>query len=222
MNTPSGKFRKPIAECPFCGAELKQNESSCFCCGRALKKSKTLTTTPNPLWLPRGAIRAAITVAIAISSWTLIIQGKEIPEYLFGLLLAIAGYYFSLQRNGSQSQETENNVRFHGLAFAIRIFLLAGFLACAPICFRSATQVKIHYIEFYGIFAGFVIGYIFARLFSLAKGSATYNCINHIKGASALLAALLLAALVMTGNTQLILVSLFFSALISFYFGSKS
>jgi uncharacterized membrane protein YfcA len=226
-------------ECPFCGADLKnvKSDTVCFCCGRKLKIAAgpaqkgidARTFTPEPLYLPKGSIRALTAVLTALSSWILIFNNAKIPEYIFGLLLAIIGYYFGASRGAGASQTTnsppppQTGNSFFSLALAIRFFLVAGFIASAFFALKNKSSLDSNYIQFFGVFTGFVAGYIFARISETTKGRPIYNALNHIKGGTVIAAAIILSVMMISGSyLEHARLALFFSALISFYFGSKS
>lgn len=238
----NGGKRNSFLECPYCGAELRnvKTDTVCFCCGRNLKigsspKSNMAIANnfiPEPLYLPRGSIRAFATFLIAVSSWMLIFKNKEIPEYIFGLLLAIVGYYFGAAGRAGSQKESQTTIlentsatgnSFISLALAIRFFLIAGFLISGIFAIKKGVLFNSNYIQFFGVFTGFIAGYFFARIFEKTKGRVIYNAINHAKGGAVIAAAFILAIMMMSGYyLEYPHLSLFLSAFISFYFGSKS
>jgi len=104
-------FEKGVHECPSCGGIIREvindgTEFSCHLCHKrflAVLNRDTGTTAfinlttkkvPEPLYLPRGSIRALATLAMAATCWVMLFRGQDVPEYLFGLVLTIIGYYF--------------------------------------------------------------------------------------------------------------------------------
>jgi hypothetical protein len=184
---------------------------------------------PEPLYLPKGSIRALVTVAMSLSCWLLIFAGKDVPGYLLSLLLTIIGYYFGFRKKiktaesrifDASAKEEDPLFLPHGV---IRVFFTVGFVISGLVLFSVGKLKELQYLEFFVVLFGLILGYVFARVFSSYEGSSLYILINHLKGAVALAAAAYLAYLLVTGrHSDLKYSSLLLSAVISFYFGSRS
>mgnify|MGYP001547186084 FL=1 len=145
-------FEKKQIQCPTCrepmradirdGAEIKCR--SCQAQFRVLLDENDGQTTfletntdriPEPLFLPRGSIRSAVTVILAVSCWVLIAREKPVPPWHFSLLLTVVGYYFGFRTTTKASNGVFNVTAPpdeplflpHGV---IRFFLISGFVAC--------------------------------------------------------------------------------------------
>ena len=239
-------FEKVMFQCPACSAEVRQeledkDKFDCMVCRRRFKvmfdkdsgkagfieidKKKI----PEPLFLPRGSIRSLVTVAMAFSCWILIFKKNNVPDYLFSLILTIIGYYFGFRKKiksaGSRIFDASARVEEplflpHGI---IRLFLITGFVVSGFLLYGSGRFKELKYLEFFIILFGLISGYIFARIFSKAKASSFYIFVNHVKGAFVLASAAYLVFLFLTGSyMNNIHIPLLLSAVISFYFGSRS
>lgn len=244
MITHTGRrIRRNTVECPYCGAELinPENESVCFCCGRKVKihtdengKRVSSDRIPDPLYMPRGSIRAAITLMIIFSALTLLLRGKNLPEYLLGLILTITGYYFGMKESTGESadsipaasktgpHEARESKWGYTLPILMRILLTAALMLMGLLFFTMKKLSDIKYLEFFYIIMGLVGGYMFSMLFSGSRGTKFYNFINHVKGTAVLSASALLFFLFLSGfYADKVHLSLVLSCLVSFYFGSK-
>lgn len=55
--------------------------------------------TKNPLWMPRGSVRALIALGLVTAVVSLAILGKELPKEIVGFAGAAFGYYFAARQN---------------------------------------------------------------------------------------------------------------------------
>jgi hypothetical protein len=110
-------FAQRTYRCPNCrlaiGEPLDEVDSfTCSACGKSYAVSMDPDTRrialfedpsaamPEPLHMPRGSIRALVTLLMAGSCWAMVLRGREVPDYLFSLLLAAIGYYFGFRAEG--------------------------------------------------------------------------------------------------------------------------
>jgi len=54
----------------------------------------------EPLWLPKGSIRALIALVLIISTVIFIAKRFELPQAWFSIVAAMAGYYFGMRTKG--------------------------------------------------------------------------------------------------------------------------
>ena len=48
---------------------------------------------PNPLWMPRGSVRALLTIGLTSVSAAMVLMGTEVPEWWQAMTAAaVAGY----------------------------------------------------------------------------------------------------------------------------------
>jgi hypothetical protein len=231
--------------CPTCRTEIQGKvadgeQVSCTACHRRYRiahssfSGKTslipmdMAAVAQPLGLPRGSIRALITLMVAGACWALMIGGQRVPHYLLNLLLAIIAYYFGFrQRSGpvpgpGGDAYAKSPEPLHLPGGSIRMILILGFAVSGFLMLIRGGMADLAHAEFFLLLAGLVAGYFFARLFRTTD-AATYSRFNHLRGIAALVAAGWLAVSLLSGtyvaqpHTGLIP-----ACIITFYFGSRS
>jgi len=239
-------FEKTVYQCPKCHAVIRQEiedegEVDCLSCGKRYrvildKRSGKVgfievevKEAPEPLYLPKGSIRALVTMVVAVACWVLMFQGKDVPGYLFSLLATIIGYYFGFRRKvktaGSRifdasAKEEEPLFLPHGF---IRFLLIVGFVVGGIVLYARGKFRELPYLEFFFVLFGLILGYLVAKMFSGFEGGALHTLFNHLKGILVLGAAGYLAYLLLSGMyVHSHWLALFLSSVISFYFGSRS
>jgi len=234
-------------ECPKCHAEIRakaedKEDIVCFCCDRQIRvndrtgdlKSSVIQET---LSLPKGSVRASVAVSLSVACWVLVFQGKDVPNYIFNLLVAVISYYFAFRRGTSRSggktlpktTDEFSDVTVSGKTRPlylpsgyIRYFLIIGFALCAAMGLKHNLFNDSAFREFFVIFAGLIAGYFFAKIANtFKKDVSTYNSITHVKGVCVLMAALGIAIILLFG-LKLPIAVIICSCMITFYFGSKS
>ena len=55
----------------------------------------------EPLALPKGSVRALISLSVVIGAVYGLVTGTPIPEWYIGVLGAVTGYYFATRSNES-------------------------------------------------------------------------------------------------------------------------
>jgi len=162
-------FEKNIIQCPDCSAEIRhelQDEAEFVChacrkCYKILLDKKTGKAAfidtdekriPEPLFLPKGSLRSIMTIAMAVSCWMLILKGKDVPDYLFSLILTIIGYYFGFRKKirSAESRIFDASAKKEAPLFLpsgfIRFFLIAGFVACALFLYNKGNLKDLKYL----------------------------------------------------------------------------
>ena len=185
------------------------------------------TESTEPLFLPKGSLRAIAALALSITSWILMFTKQAIPNYLFGVLLTIIGNYFGHRRSTfitlvkiNETDAGESHPLFLPKGF-IRLFLIAGFVAGGMAAYVRGHWGEESYFTFFLILGGLVIGYIFGRLIRKMEGSLFYACLNHIKGLCLIAAAISLSFILLKNPLSGENWALYLSCFISFYFGSR-
>lgn len=184
---------------------------------------------PEPLFLPKGSVRATVTITCAVSCWYLIFTDQNVPTHLFGLLLAIIGYYFGFRQRVQAGDErafavskAKEEPLFLPRGF-IRLFLIVGFAASAVTLYARGRLGELEYLEFGVILAGLIVGHLFAKLLSGCGARLVEIIVDQIKGLLAIAAAGTLAYLIASGaHEESARLALLCSAAITFYFGSRS
>ncbi|MHC4646305.1 MAG: hypothetical protein ACYTBJ_12460 [Planctomycetota bacterium] len=240
-------FETRYYTCPNCRAEIHGKledgaETTCRYCSvrfKVLLDEETgriglvevgVKELGEPLFLPKGSIRALVTILAAAASWIMFVAGKDVPGCLLGLLLTVIGYYFALRQRmaAAESRIFDISVRKQAPLFLpagfIRFLLILGFLIGAGLLYKRGRLLDAQYLEFFVILLGLVLGYGFSKVFGSLRKSTFYALLNHIKGALVLCAAVCLFAVVITGksNGSREYIALLLCCAISFYFGSRS
>lgn len=239
-------FELATYRCPDCSTEIRDRLSDgqqfdCLHCRHSFRilldeSSKSVGFIPlsdaviqEPLHLPRGSIRAMVTLATAGSCWVLMLGGGVVPGYLLSLLLTIIGYYFGFRQKlrNAAGRILDPSARaaepLHLPGGTIRLFLVLGFAVCGAVVYARGQLTDPAYLEFFVVLTGLVAGYFFARFFAGAVGAGTQNLLNHVKGVLVLAAAVILAALLLSGlHMDRPRLALTLAAAVSFYFGSRS
>ncbi len=234
--------RPPERTCPHCEAPVRidtQDETGGACpfCGKRLHGSGARTAPPEPLYLPRGSVRSAATLILFLSTWIVLLSGRDAPGYVLDLLLAIVGYYFALRQASSRSRsrnpggaETRRDGRgaapqpplfLPGHSVRVLLVLLLGLSTVTLLAQGRLGQPE--YLEFFLILTGLVAGYLYARLTAGMRGEGALILIGHLKAVVVLGASVLLAILLLTGiHAEQFHLALALACVVSFYFGSRS
>ena len=187
----------------------------------------------HPLFLPKGSVRALVSLALAVSFWGLTFTGRDVPGYLMGLLLTVVGYYFGYRADvdcggltvHDSAAETERPLNLP--AGVIRLVLTIGFAASAGVLLARGRLSELPYAEFFVILLGLLLGTVFGKLLARVRHTAAYGLINHVKAVVVLaLAGFLAWAMLAEPTREAIphqeIVFIVLCALISFYFGSRT
>jgi DNA-directed RNA polymerase subunit RPC12/RpoP len=238
-------FEKVAYRCPRCGFEISEQfkDGTSFVCTacsgafRVMLDEKTGKVAfyeeagkelPEPLYLPRGSIRALVGLAMAVSCWVLIFAARDVPSSLLSLMLTILGYYFAFRTKvAAASRIYDPSAREQAPLFlpggAVRWLLILGFLASGLYLYARGGMKQVKYFEFFVILLGLVLGYVFGRISARGRGSSLYLLINHVKGIVVLAAAGLLTLLLVTGlHAKTSAHQLALCAVVSFYYGSRT
>lgn len=239
-------FEKTSFLCPACRAPVRADlhdgeDVTCHACGntycvmidedsgRAALVDTETNKAPEPLYLPRGSIRSLVTLLMAAVCWIRIGLDRPVPDWLFSLVLTIVGYYFGFRQTRRKSSPVHDvstpppdEPLFLPRGF-IRAFLIGGFGVCGLLLLQRGGFEAARYAEFYFIFSGLVLGYVYARIVRSLGSTDVSTLINHLKGAMVLGAAVVVAILVLSGKqveTRYPCMAL--ATVVSFYFGSRS
>jgi len=240
-------FEKRVRHCPRCGYEIrdKLTEGEAFVCsvcrsrfrimldstsGKAAFYEESSGEIPEPLYLPKGSIRALTALATCVGCWVLMVMGRDVPGSLLGLVLTVLGYYFGfrvrVKASGSRMYDP-SAVRTQPLNLpggAIRKLLILGFVVAGGALIIRKRIAELRYLEFFMIVAGMIIGYVFARVFTVARVGRVMVAVSHLKGLAVLAAAGCLGYLFISGGyadyPPLTISGL--CAVVSFYYGSRA
>jgi hypothetical protein len=218
-------FELQYHKCPGCKTEIQGKiedgaELSCVYCKRRFRVMLEEETAkvglveviekelPEPLFLPRGSIRATVTILVAFASWIQFLWGRDVPGYVLSLLLAIIAYYFAFRKHmrAAQSLIFDASAKVQEPLFLpsgfIRAILICGFLISGLLLYIRGKLFSPSYLEFFVVLFGLVLGYGFSRAFAAVQRTPFHVFINHLKGAAVLLAAVCLFGLVVISGTS--------------------
>jgi hypothetical protein len=231
--------------CPHCKAEIRRTldhgeRIECAACHRTFSVvidrasaavglvELNVWRVSRPLFLPRGSIRAVVTLTTAACAWTLAIRDMDLPEYLIGLLLAAVGSYFAFRQQSEDAPDTiyDATVPPEQPLFlprgAIRWLLVAGFLVSAGVLLYGGRLGEEKYLEFFAVLGGLLAGYLLAKVLHPLRGGLLHAFSNHAKGLAVLGVTGYLAYLLLTGrHHDAPVLALALATAASFYFGTR-
>jgi hypothetical protein len=186
---------------------------------------------PEPLFLPRGSIRAAVGIATGLYCWAMVFAGLKVPGALLSLILAVLGYYFGFRTKDEPPVEAApppappaRQPLFLPTG-VIRLILSAGFLATGAFLWMT-RRLDHAFLEFFVVLGGLILGYLFAHLFADRPLGRLWRIVHHVKGALVLAITACLGCILFLGppadDAQVAVAVTVLCAAVSFYFGSRS
>ena len=243
-------FEKQTYQCAKCGYESQEplTDGGVFVCSACRAHFKVLLDedtgkiglveqdvkdVPEPLFLPKGSIRAGVAILMACSCWWLVVFDKDVPGYLLGLLLTVLGYYFAFRSRVKAADShifdataTPEEPLFLPAGF-VRKFFIGGFIVSGVILAVRGAFTEAKHLEFFIILAGLVFGYAVAKAVQALGMASLSVAFNHVKGIAVIVVAGWLTVLFLSGEyasytgsdaaTVIVL-----CAVISFYYGSRT
>jgi hypothetical protein len=232
--------------CPGCGTDvhgqLRSGETfqcgSCLRsftlyrdedCGAAAFVERNARDVSHPLFLPRGSVRALVTLTTAVSTWILAFRGKEVPDYCLGLLLTIMASYFAFRRGSEEDGEESflNAMEDRELPLYlprgfIRWFLILGFMATGAFLLYQEKLSERTYLEFFAVLGSLLVGYGAGKLAHRFRRGLLHALVSHLLALAVIGATGWLAYLLLTGaHVRSEGLPLALASGISFYFGSR-
>lgn len=189
----------------------------------------------DPLSMPRGSVRALVTLALLGILWAQMLLGHEVSVVYASLVLLTMGHYF-----GSRNLRTRREQEGEGAGSAlwlprgtIRGIIIVGFavvgtllwregrLAWNPTDAKSARNSAI-FILIAALLAGFLVRGA-ADLLSGGRPVAPRRWFENIKSAVTLVATAMLVIVTFVGpeETENRLLGLVGAMVVGFYFGSR-
>jgi len=190
----------------------------------------------DPLNLPRGSIRALVTLALLITLWSLVLTpGKDVPLVLTYLTLMVVGHYFgsreSAQRKSDPATAAKRPKSPLGLpAGTVRVVIVLGFAGVGYYHLRdrdpAAIDIEDRATAILCIVGAMLIGLLirkFADVVSRGTPSAPIRWFENAKGVTVLVATALLVIGSVLGQDQPQMqnMTLVAAPVIGFYFGSR-
>lgn len=193
-------------------------------------KAMPTPALPGPLFLPKGSIRALVGITLGACCWVIVFLGRQVPNGLLSLALAVLSYYFGLRSgdDGEENRPPVEHVSARRLPLfmptgVVRLVLSLGFVI-SGIFLMITKGLDGEAVEFFVIFLGLIVGYVFAKFTRGRSRGRLWRIVHHVKGALVLIATAYLAYLVLivpSSGTSRIYVTVL-SSTISFYYGSRS
>lgn len=237
----------PTYRCPHCGEHiLRLPDSHDFlvcnrCRARYMVMIDPQTRTvafvdqaagsgPPPLGLPKGSVRALVSLAMAATALVLVVRGQDLPGALASLLLAIIGFYFGFRTKASTLSDrlydptATRELPLYMPPGVIRLMLILSFVAAgALLASRGRLGATREQAEFFVILSGLVVGHYFSKITRpTSRGSKAV--MGHIKAMAVLALTCSLAWVFISGAGASMppwsVMGL--CATVSFYFGSRS
>jgi predicted RNA-binding Zn-ribbon protein involved in translation (DUF1610 family) len=235
------------SQCPVCASPIlekldQDSKFDCPECGNSFvikwnKKQRDYrfinladTGKGEPLGLPRGSVRAIVTIVISMTIWLLLIRDRHVPDYLLNLALVMVGYYFAFRALSTPLKGIpavkfkDSKEPLYMPKGVIRWILLGGFLIAGSFIFFRGELWDSYLFEFYVIIIGLSIGYSYRKLYIEKMKRETPMWMKNIKSIIVLLASLTLFVVftftfIKDAPDLSIRASI---AIIGFYFGSRN
>ncbi len=182
----------------------------------------------DPLNLPRGSVRAIVTLALLGVLWTLMLTGKEVPLALAFVVLLVLGHYFG-SRGGRDRVEGERPPLFLPRG-SIRLLIVLGFGAVGWFLWnegRFVLSVDDRNTAIFFLLAALLVGFLVRKAADVVSGGKMTRPRRLFENVKAILvlaavgifAVYCLIAKKEAGMENLALVAV---PVIVFYFGSRT
>ncbi|MHA1990970.1 MAG: hypothetical protein ACW981_17875 [Candidatus Hodarchaeales archaeon] len=193
---------------------------------------------PYPLGLPRGTVRATVTLLFLFSTAYLILFDKTVPESLISTFTILCALYYGMRKEIiprseilDEKKKEKGETAFNLPAFTVRItiFMIFILLAVKILYFGTTTDgfstflYKIIYI-----IAGFIFGTILAKIGGIfgndpEKQNFIEKLFFHGKAVIIILLCLIVNYFYITEvtNNETAILEVITSLFIGFYFGNR-
>jgi len=183
----------------------------------------------EPLGLPRGSIRATVTITISLACWIMFTAGSEVPNYLLNLILIMVGYYFAFRtgpinlKGVSDVTTKDSKPPLYMPKGIIRWIIIGGFILAGVVLAVRGDAFSDIYIEFYFILIGLSIGFLSRSIRRQLIKVELPGFIKHGRGIIVLSVAILLFFIFVFNIHDDVppLVVRLSIATLGFYFGSR-
>ncbi|MHA1975711.1 MAG: hypothetical protein ACW98I_02290 [Candidatus Hodarchaeales archaeon] len=180
----------------------------------------------DPLYLPKGSVRALLTVSIAVTFLITLIQDSLLVEEYRSLsgafIFAIAFYYSTRTADFNEDEGREKVTPLYLPRATIRIFLAIIVIAALYISYERSVIIPDYIIMILLPIAGFIAGKLLNNLF----GTNEEGILGHLQAIIVLGVMGLSSFLLIIGSIPIFLtkgiIILVMSIIIAFYFGWRS
>ncbi len=180
----------------------------------------------NPLNMPRGSVRAIITITLVSVLWTLMLLERELPLVLCFLVPIALSSYFGARGGTGVPQSTGNPLLLP--RGSVRVLLVVGFGVVAYLLLERGALTKLNMSDrtaamlvlVAALFAGFLVRKVAD---ALSQGAATpmRRAFENLKSVLILLLTAFLALVWILTPAGLEELALLSAPLLVFYFGSR-
>lgn len=192
---------------------------------------------PHPLGLPRGTVRATVTLLFLFSTSYLILVDKTVPESLISTFTILCALYYGMRKdsfsasNSSQIGKKKGETAFNLPAFTVRItiFMIFLFLGIKILYFgTSAQNLTVFLYKIVYVISGFILGTILSKMGGIfGNNPSEQNFIEKIffHGKALVVIALCLITnyffISEISNNDTMIIEAITSIVIGFYFGNR-
>lgn len=223
-----------LYSCEDCASrieEVKEGQFKCRMCGTLYSMIKSaegivlgkIKTKREPLNLPKGSIRAAVSLLLLLNLLFLVLTGNPPGVNYLQLVLTTVFYYFAFRKRDQKitlgGKEVAAKVvepLFLPLGFIRKIMVLVV-LGCLGFIAYSYYKVPPGFLNFFYIFFGLYLGYRFSKFSGKIENLKTIEDLKSI----VVLGAVVLIIFPTLKNFIPVDTAICY-ALVSFYFGSRS
>lgn len=184
--------------------------------------------TVNPLFLPKGSVRALTVLSLSGCFWILAWTDQHIPEYMMTSLSAVLAYYFAYRKKTAKTTQSNRPAGPPGKTplflpkGLVRTLLILGFSSSLIALYLTQQLLDPKFIEFFSMLVGFIAGYLFNKCIRLTVSSFFLNLTEHVKALLVLCFAFSLSAGLLLQHPIVYDHEEIFTAFIGFYFGSRT
>ncbi len=182
---------------------------------------------PYPLGLPKGSVRATITMLLSIDLLLLTFEQNTLAERFAAMTVVALTFYFGGKMRASAivPHDVDASQRAWGLpAGTIRTFLIILYSSSSAYIYYIEGTIPKYIIEIMYLIAGYLLGRLFQKLFLRFKKNEKNNgIVDHLKAIVVLITTILVIYLSQVDplNSLTILLILINNILLGFYFGAR-
>lgn len=184
----------------------------------------------EPLGLPRGSVRAIVTILISLTIWIQFITDRTVPHYMLNLAIVMVGYYFAfrvltapLKGVPAVVEKGTKEPLYMPKGFVRWIILIGFFISGFFLLFRGDIWYS-EMFEFYVILVGLTIGYLFRKFIVEKMKVETPMWMKNTKSVAVLSVSLFILVIFTFFHPEVVPEFTIRGAIavIGFYFGSRN